>query len=95
MKSFSFLAFVVALVAQLRESSAFFLTTSAVARPSLASLPFVGKRRNRTPTNDVVADNPQKSSLDEFNSACQQAIEEERRMHYYPYLADTAAVERN
>jgi hypothetical protein len=80
--------FALVLIAKIHENSSFFLTTSAVAGPKI-SMPFVGRQpvdRLAQPVTDEATTAAQKS-LKEFNSACQRAIEEERREHYYPYLA--------
>jgi hypothetical protein len=89
MTTFNLLALVCLIfAAQWCKSTAFsFPIASSLARPASFGripVPFLGRKTRK---QVAVEPTPGKQSLDEFNAMCQQLIAEERREHYYPYLA--------
>lgn len=79
--------FLVALLALTLEGNAFsFSNMVSIARPAFLR----NKQSSTTPVTSVSTNeqSKQSSSLQEFNALCQEAIEDERRLHYNAYLAE-------
>ena len=88
----SFLVYALVLAVTWQESLSFsLLTVGAMTHPSL---PFVGRNdkspNKKTASTTVDPSSKARQSLEEFNQLCKQVIEEERRVHYYPYVTEAS-----